>query len=111
MLMFAHDALYVIESLEPRVFLSAIGSSSAADVSIAALSGAGEQLNDVAYFSRKYVGRQMWQFGGGQYVGSGDPNDNPLPPGYDYQSMSGSVIGFAYSGNGPLPPPQTFTVT
>src|SRR5205823_2225422 len=61
--------------------------------------------------SRKYVGKQMWQFGGGQYVGSGDPSDNPPNPDYNYQSMSGSVIGFAYSGTGALPPPQTFTVT
>jgi hypothetical protein len=103
---------HVIESLEPRFLLSAIGGKSAFVGPLASANGPTEpRLNDEAYFSRKYVGKQMWQFGGGHYVGSGDPNDNPLPPDYDYQSMSGSTLGFSYSGTGALPAPQTFTVT
>ena len=103
---------YVIESLEPRFLLSGMGDKSAFVGPLATSTGPTDPtLNEEPYFFRKYVGKQMWQFGGGHYVGSGDPNDNPLPPDYDYQSMSGSVIGFAYSGSGALPPPQTFTVT
>lgn len=51
-------------------------------------------------FSKMWLGKDLWQFGGGKYQGRTD----------DWRSMAGAVVSLKYSGKGEIPPPIEFSL-
>jgi len=51
-------------------------------------------------FSKIWLGKDLWQFGGGKYPGGST----------DWRSMPGATVSLGYSGKGELPPPVEFNI-